>query len=366
MKYRTLLLALVLLGLGLVLSAGAASAATLTWSNWRNNCGLGDNVNGACKGSAAWSYLTVANTGAVDLNLGYKTEKYSCDAGGGDSGSCSQRGWSNEWSDSIYLPAGGSGTLPNLSQSSPSSSCGSAQVDYYYRDTDGTLYGPFWGYAWTGTDCYVAPTATPRPTRTRTSTPTRTLTATATSTRTRTPTATLSATVTATSTGTSQAPTVTPSATATLTSTPPPTATSTWVPPSTATATLTAVPSPTATTPPGVNSDLNLTAEYAWLLWNSPQLGQPAQTLHGTLAGSTTVGQTIRVRVTDPNGAEQTYYATTDEQGNFVLNASSAGDELFGTGTPGTWSAQAFDDSQGLESNQAVWTVEWYVIHTTQ
>ncbi len=366
MNHRKLFLVLVLLGLGPLLSMGVASAATINWSNWQNNCGSNTNANGACRGSVAWSYLTVANKGAAAFNVSYKQERYSCDLGGGNGSACSQHGWTNGWGGSLYLPAGGSGTLPNLSQSSPSSSCGSAQVDYYYSDTDGTVYGPFWGYAWTGTDCYVAPTATPHPTRTHTSTQTRTLTATATSTRTRTPTATRSATVTATSTGTSQAPTVTPSATATLTSTPPPTATSTWVPSSTATATLTAVPSPTATTPPGVNSDLTLTAEYAWLLWNSPQLGQPAQTLRGTLGGSTAAGQAIRVQVTDPNGAEQTYYAMTDEQGNFVLNASSAGDELFGTGTPGTWSAQAFDDSPGLESNQAVWRVECYVIHTTQ
>ncbi len=183
---------------------------------------------------------------------------------------------------------------------------------------------------------YVRVIATPTftPTSTLTSTPTYTPTPTRTNTPTSTPTSTF---------------TPTPTRTNTPTFTPPPTNT----------------PTPTAT--PTLAATLTLSRDYAFLLQCGAILGEPTQVLRGALSGGVVTGQTIRAVLIDPNGSTTTYYTTTDANGQFVLDAASAGgDTCFGSSLDGNWSAQAFDDPLSLVSNPVQWSVSWFIIHTTR
>ncbi len=156
---------------------------------------------------------------------------------------------------------------------------------------------------------------------------------------------------------TTATPTHTPTRTFTPTATP--TSTPTFTPTPTATATPTFTPTPVA--------GLTLTADYAFLLQCGGILGEPTQVLRGVLTGSVVGNQIIRIHIADPNGGVTSYFVLTDGGGQFTLDASKApGDLCFGSSETGIWSAQAFSDALGLESDTVQWSVSWYIIHTTK
>lgn len=179
-------------------------------------------------------------------------------------------------------------------------------------------------------------------------TPTPTFTPTATATPIPTPTATPTAT-----------PTRTPTLTPTRTPTPTPTATHTPTPTPTATPT----PTPTPTPRP---SELVLEADYPWLVYYGPLLGQPAQTLRGYVLPPPPEGTTMGIEVTEPGSAVRAFLTWTDVEGNFLLGPAEAGDLYFGTRRLGTWSAQASLPEMGLRSNTVYWEVHWFPVHLVE
>lgn len=229
------------------------SAAAINVVSWTNNCGSPVPPSSlSCKGNQAWTDLVLRNNTATTYNVQIRKEKYSCDFGTGSA--CGQRPLVSIYS--VTIPANSSYDLGVISQNTPQTICGSAQVDYFFTDPVTGVRSPvYWGFAWTERDC-----VTPTPTSTRTPTPRPTNTSTPrppTSTPTRTPTMTPPPTNTPTRTPTqTPPPTSTPTPTRTPTQTPPPTytptptRTPTQPPPPTSTKTPTRTPTkppPTAT-----------------------------------------------------------------------------------------------------------------------
>ena len=152
-------------------------------------------------------------------------------------------------------------------------------------------------------------------------------------------------------------PTLTPTPTPTRTPTPTPTATPTPTP------TPTATPTPTPTPRP---SEIVLEADYPWLVYYGPLLGQPAQTLRGYVLPPPPEATTVLIEVTDPGSGLRTFLTSTDALGNFLLGPAEAGDPYFGTRELGTWSAQASLPEIGLESNVVYWEVHWFPVHLVE
>ncbi len=158
-------------------------------------------------------------------------------------------------------------------------------------------------------------------------------------------------------------PTPTPTATATPIPTPTPTPTATPTRTPTPTPTPTATPTPTPTPRP---SELVLEADYPWLVYYGPLLGQPAQTLRGYVLPPPPEGTTVGIEVTEPGSAVQAFLTWTDVEGNFLLSPAEAGDPYFGTRELGTWSAQASLPQIGLRSNLVYWEVHWFPVHLVE
>jgi len=134
----------------------------------------------------------------------------------------------------------------------------------------------------------------------------------------------------------------------------------TWTAP---TPTPTPTPLPTPTPQP---SELVLEAEYPWLVYYGPLLGQPAQTLRGHIFPPPGEGTSVVMEVTDPGSAVRTFLIPTDPVGNFLLGPAEAGDRYFGTRELGTWSAQASLPEIGLRSNLVYWEVHWFPVHLVE
>ncbi len=151
-------------------------------------------------------------------------------------------------------------------------------------------------------------------------------------------------------------PTHTPTPLPTYTPTSTATATATATPSPTHTPTTTATPTPTATPQPG---SLSLTQDYSFLVLRAPDVGQPAQTLHGLLQGGGIANRLITVQVQAPDGYIYTYSVLTDRAGNFILDPATAGSTYFGVSQTGTWYAVAVYSPSGISSNTVSWIVDW-------
>lgn len=139
----------------------------------------------------------------------------------------------------------------------------------------------------------------------------------------------------------------------TSTPVPPPPPTSTSRPTPTRTPTATASPSPTP-------------APLAiWLRPDHARLvGQPAQTLRGTVTGGGGPPHGITIEVEAPNCYRMFFNLMSDAGGAFVLTPELAGDANFGTTVNGTWRAVA--RTGGGSSPAAVWDVDWYPVLVTK
>ncbi len=145
---------------------------------WRNNCSPNADpfsshpTDASCKGSDAWASLLLANTSGSPQQLQIRKQQFSCDIGGQGTSVCGKNAKDSKFI--ITVPAGGTFDLGKLDSQTPKSSCGSAQVDFFFttdlNPNTGNWGTPYWGFAWTGSDCVTPPTHTPVP-PTRTPTP---------------------------------------------------------------------------------------------------------------------------------------------------------------------------------------------------
>jgi hypothetical protein len=105
-----------------------------------------------------------------------------------------------------------------------------------------------------------------------------------------------------------------------------------------------------------------ITIAYAKLLLDAPNLGQPAQTLSGTVSGGEPP-YSIMVHVRTPTGSE----ATFSKSGNsWSLTPASSGQSNFGTTEKGTWTAWAvITDLAGrtFRTTSMTWDVSWHPVH---
>lgn len=101
----------------------------------------------------------------------------------------------------------------------------------------------------------------------------------------------------------------------------------------------------------------SLTPRYGALLLMAPRLGQPAQTLNGTISGGIP-GHNVTLYVAPPGGAQVTYDLAPG--GSFSFGPAEAGDLYFGVSQEGTWRAWfTVTDSGGRNatSNTVTWVV---------
>lgn len=133
----------------------------------------------------------------------------------------------------------------------------------------------------------------------------------------------------------------------------------TWI----AQPTETPTPAPTFTPSP-VPLTLSLLPEHARLVAYAPLVGQPAQTLRGSVAGGSGPPYGITIQVDTPNGYQMFFNLMTDASGAFVLTPELARDANFGTTVNGTWRAVA--RTAGAQSAAVVWDVDWYPVHITK
>jgi hypothetical protein len=101
---------------------------------------------------------------------------------------------------------------------------------------------------------------------------------------------------------------------------------------------------------------------YARLLLFAPNLGQPAQTLTGTVSGGE-APYSLVIHVRAPSGLETTF---TRSGSAWSLTPASAGNPNFGTTEEGTWTAWAdITDVAGrsYRTVSATWEVSWYPVH---
>ena len=158
-------------------------------TGWSNNCGSDGSSTSpdsdSCRGSRASVRVTLKNNSGSDVQIQVRKQFFSCDDGDAGTKSCG----SNARDEKGLKTIGANATLEleEISQSTPESGCGSAQVDYFYttdlNPNTGDWGSAYWGFAWTGSNCSqppthtpVPPTDTPKPTKTptpgATSTPT--------------------------------------------------------------------------------------------------------------------------------------------------------------------------------------------------
>lgn len=101
---------------------------------------------------------------------------------------------------------------------------------------------------------------------------------------------------------------------------------------------------------------------YAKLLLFAPDLGQPAQTLTGSVTGGEPP-YSLAVHVRAPSGLEATY---TRSGSSWSLGPTDAGNPDFGTTEKGSWTAWAeIIDSAGgtVRTPSVTWDVSWYPVH---
>jgi hypothetical protein len=91
-------------------------------------------------------------------------------------------------------------------------------------------------------------------------------------------------------------------------------------------------------------------------------LGQPAQTLSGSVSGGEPA-YVITIHVRAPSGGENTY---TRSSSDWSIDPASTGDAAFGTTEEGTWTAWAtISDATGknYQTGSVTWEVSWYPVH---
>lgn len=101
---------------------------------------------------------------------------------------------------------------------------------------------------------------------------------------------------------------------------------------------------------------------YAKLLLNPSMLGQPAQSLSGTVFGGSP-GYTIVIHVRAPTGEETTY---TRSGSTWSITPDALGISDFGATEKGTWTAWAVltdSASRTFRTPSATWDVAWYPVH---
>ena len=105
-----------------------------------------------------------------------------------------------------------------------------------------------------------------------------------------------------------------------------------------------------------------LSPSYAKLLLFASNLGQPAQTLTGSVSGGEPAYVSI-VHVRAPSGYETTY---SRGGSNWTLTPASSNDPDFGTTEEGTWTAWAIiTDAAGrvFRTTSITWEVSWHPVH---
>lgn len=105
-----------------------------------------------------------------------------------------------------------------------------------------------------------------------------------------------------------------------------------------------------------------ITPAYAKLLLNPSILGQPAQSLSGSVSGGSP-GYTIAIHILAPSGVETTYSRTGN---TWSLSPTDAGIADFGSTEKGTWTTWAvLTDSANrtYRTPSAIWEVAWYPVH---
>lgn len=105
-----------------------------------------------------------------------------------------------------------------------------------------------------------------------------------------------------------------------------------------------------------------ISVTYARLLLLAPNLGQPAQTLIGTVSGGISP-YSILVSVRTPSGA---LISLTRSGSTWSVTPENSGDLNFGTTEEGIWTAWAdLRDSSGqtYRTVSAVWEVAWHPVH---
>ncbi len=105
-----------------------------------------------------------------------------------------------------------------------------------------------------------------------------------------------------------------------------------------------------------------ISVTYARLLLFAPNLGQPAQTLIGTVSGGISP-YSILVWVRTPSGA---LISLTRSGSTWSVTPENSGDLNFGTTEEGIWTAWAdLQDSSGqtYRTVSAVWEVAWHPVH---
>lgn len=105
-----------------------------------------------------------------------------------------------------------------------------------------------------------------------------------------------------------------------------------------------------------------ISAAYARLLFFASNLGQPAQTLTGTVSGGTPAYTTV-IHVRAPSGMETSYPQSGSA---WELTPLSANNPDFGTTEEGTWTAWGvMTDAAGAVFRTASvhWDVSWYPVH---
>ena len=105
-----------------------------------------------------------------------------------------------------------------------------------------------------------------------------------------------------------------------------------------------------------------ISVTYARLLLFAPNLGQPAQTLIGTVSGGISP-YSILVWVRTPSGA---LISLIRNGSTWSVTPENSGDLNFGTTEEGIWTAWAdFRDSSGqtYRTASSVWEVAWHPVH---
>ncbi len=108
----------------------------------------------------------------------------------------------------------------------------------------------------------------------------------------------------------------------------------------------------------------SLSVAHTKLLFFASKLGQPAQTLTGTVSGGTPTYTTV-IHVRAPSGSEALY---TQNGNAWTLTPLSAGNSDFGTTEEGTWTAWGvIADAAGamFRTASVSWDVSWYPVHGT-
>ena len=130
-------------------------------------------------------------------------------------------------------------------------------------------------------------------------------------------------------------------------------------------------PQPTATpvppTPaPIANLNVDLDADYSSLVYYASKVGEPVQSLDGSISGGDGGPYTVLLHVRNPQGQDTTYSLTTD--GSFDFDSGDASDSNFGSTQKGSWSAwMEVSDRVGTSatSSSVTWQVGWYPIYET-